>query len=114
MDREQEFLSLVFQAGLYAIYKLKQSRKEKRKREWWIRPWIAKRNEMGAFKTLVREMKQDDKDSFMIFFRINPSLFDELEGMLAEKIKKQDTHFRESISVGERLAITLRFLASGR
>ena len=114
MDSEQAMLSLICQAGLYAIYKIKQRKREQRKREWWIRPWIAKRNEKGAFNTLIREFKQDDQDSFMNFFRLNPNLFDELERMIAEKIKKQDTTFRDSISVGERLAITLRFLASGK
>ena len=53
MDSEKAILSLICQAGLYAIYKLKQKEKEqrKRKREWWIRPWIARRNELGAFNT---------------------------------------------------------------
>ena len=65
MDSEEAILSLICQTGLYAIYKLKQKKKEQRKREWWIRPWIARRNELGAFKTLIRELKQDDQESML-------------------------------------------------
>jgi hypothetical protein len=44
---------------------------------------------------------------------MSPSEFECLIHMIGEKISKNDIAFRKSISVQERLALTLRFLASG-
>ena len=44
---------------------------------------------------------------------MSPERFDHLENMLKPLITKQSTNFREDTSAGERLSLTLRFLASG-
>jgi len=47
------------------------------------------------------------------YLRMSPERFDHLLSLVGPLIKKQDTKFREAITPGERLALTLRFLASG-
>jgi len=47
------------------------------------------------------------------FTRMSPSEFEFFINLIGEKISKNDTAFRKAISVQERLALTLRFLASG-
>jgi hypothetical protein len=47
------------------------------------------------------------------FTRMSPSEYEFLVNLIGEKISKKDTAFRKAISVQERLALTLRFLASG-
>jgi len=44
---------------------------------------------------------------------MSPSELEFLINLIGEKISKKDTAFRKAISVQERLALTLRFLASG-
>jgi hypothetical protein len=44
---------------------------------------------------------------------MSPSKFEFLIHLFGEKTSKKDTAFRKAISVQERLALTLRFLASG-
>jgi hypothetical protein len=44
---------------------------------------------------------------------MSPSEFEFSIHLIGEKISKKDTGFRKAISVKERLALTLRFLASG-
>jgi len=44
---------------------------------------------------------------------MSPTDFEYLLNMIGPKIAKQDTFMRKSISVQERLSITLRFLATG-
>ena len=50
---------------------------------------------------------------FSNFTRMTPSDFEELLQMVGGKISKCDTRFRETIPASIRLAVTLRFLASG-
>ena len=47
------------------------------------------------------------------FTRISPSEFEFLINLFGKKISKKNTAFRKAISVQERLALTLRFLAIG-
>ena len=44
---------------------------------------------------------------------MSPERFDHLLGLVENSITKEDTNFRKAISAGERLTVTLRFLASG-
>jgi hypothetical protein len=44
---------------------------------------------------------------------MSPSEFEFLINLIGEKISKKSTAVRKAISVQERLALTLRFLASG-
>ena len=43
---------------------------------------------------------------------MSPERFDHLISIVGPHITKEDTDFRKSIAANERLAITLRFLAS--
>ena len=47
------------------------------------------------------------------FVRLSPALFDRILAQISPIIVKEETRFRASISSSERLAITLRFLATG-
>ena len=47
------------------------------------------------------------------FFRKSPDRFEHLLRLVGPKIAKQETQFRKSLTAAERLAITLRFLATG-
>ena len=50
---------------------------------------------------------------FRTFCRMSYSDFDTLINLVGPRISKKDTSFRKAIPVAERLAVTLRFLASG-
>ena len=112
MDEDQaRFMAI----SLYFIHSLRKKResREKRQRQWWIKPWISRRLQLGAFNTLIKELRDEDTGSFLNFFRMYPNLFAEIENMIAERISREDTNYRLSVSAGERLAITIRFLATG-
>uniref|UniRef100_A0A671NAK6 DDE Tnp4 domain-containing protein n=1 Tax=Sinocyclocheilus anshuiensis TaxID=1608454 RepID=A0A671NAK6_9TELE len=51
--------------------------------------------------------------SFQNFARVVPNQFQQLLQMVTPIIQRQNTNFRDAISPGERLMITLRFLATG-
>ncbi|KAH7942637.1 hypothetical protein HPB51_028680 [Rhipicephalus microplus] len=60
----------------------------------------------------MRRMREGDQQFFFKFYRMSPALFDELLGFVAADLTRQ--HFiREPQEPGEKLAITLSYLASG-
>nr|CAI5836345.1 unnamed protein product [Callosobruchus analis] len=71
------------------------------------------RTQKGAFTNLFHHMKTQDHEMFFKYTRMLPEQFDQLLELLKQLIQKKDTTFRCSISAKERLAVTLRFLASG-
>lgn len=50
---------------------------------------------------------------FHRFLRMSPDRFEHLLSLVGPSIQKRDTNFRNSIPAAERLALTLRYLASG-
>nr|XP_022905463.1 uncharacterized protein LOC111417424 isoform X2 [Onthophagus taurus] len=79
-------------ALLVAEYWFRKEERKRKKRKIWVREWIERRNELGAFKSTELED---------LLFIVGP------------KIQKQDTVLRELISASEKLMVTLRFLATG-
>jgi len=56
------------------IIKLRQTKKKKQKRIW-IKPWIQRRNALGALSTLMRELASEDPDNYCNFLRIKEDMF---------------------------------------
>ena len=70
MDSDEEDIALLSHISTFLIYRRwkRKYKKKENKRKWWIKPWLANRNELGAYNTLIKEMKNEDHDSFMNFF----------------------------------------------
>ena len=64
--------------------------------------------EYGAYHALMNELKITDPSQLRTFFT------DNLTNRLGHKLFKSDTLMRAAISVKEKLAVTLRYLASGK
>ena len=76
--------------------------------------WIQKRPSQGAFHQWMQELRSTDKQSYKNFLRMDVAAFEDLLSKVGPLITYRDTHLRKAISPGERLAVTLRFLATGR
>ena len=67
----------------------------------------------GHYETLLKELAEEDPPSFRNYARVDVEMFEELSSILHTRLQKKTTTFREPISPGCRLAITLRYLATG-
>ena len=102
------------QAAAAAVILIHYKQQKKRKRRWWVRPWLARRNAMGAYNNLMREISLEDPQQFRIFLRMTTDSLEEILRLVGPLISKKDATMREAISAKERLAVTLRFLATGK
>jgi len=78
-----------------------------------IRPWLERRLQYGQYSKLLQELKIEDENSFRNFLRIDPRMFHELHQRLQPRLLRKDTWFRKSLDPWLKLAVTLRYLASG-
>jgi hypothetical protein len=62
---------------------------------------------------LLAELSMEDGNGFRNFTRMTASDFEFLITIIGSKVSRQNTNYRKSITVNERLAVTLRFLATG-
>jgi hypothetical protein len=86
-----------------------EARRKKRKRRWWIKTLLKKRGGLS----LLANLSMEDGSGFRTFTRMTASDFELLVTIIGSKVSRQDTNYRKSITVNERLAVTLRFLATG-
>lgn len=82
-------------------------------RSCWIRDWLSRRSSRGSHAFLHGELRTEDANAYRNFIRMDEDTFELLLGLVQEDLKKQDTTFRKAIPVREKLAVTLRFLATG-
>ena len=100
------------QALLRNVQQRRQDRLPRRRR-LWVRNWLLRRREQGQFHQLMQELQAQDIDSFRGYLRMYPPLYHELCDRLHDRLVKQDTNYRQAISLAEKIAVTLRFPATG-
>ena len=88
-------------------------KKRRRRRSVWVRPWIERRVQLGQYTRLMEELRLEDVKAFKNFLRVEPELYEELVERVSHRIWKQDTAYRQSLRPGLKIAITMRYLASG-
>ena len=64
-------------------------------------------------ETMTDMQEQEESGQFHNFCRMSSEDFDHSLSLISEKNRKSSTNFRESIPPYDRLAVTLRFLATG-
>ena len=83
----------------------------------WMKDFLRRRRTEGMYNTLLRELRDPTSighsREFQNYMRMDGALFEEMLEKVGPAIERQDTSYRWSVSAGERLAITLRFLATG-
>lgn len=62
---------------------------------------------------MLADMRKEPSGKFENFCRMSAEDFQIILNKIAPEIRKSDTNMRKAIPVQERLAITLRFLATG-
>ena len=94
----------------------------KRKRRYWMRSFLKQRSNYSV-EDMLSDLRKDDTDPvtneetingwFKNYTRISAEDFDKLAEAITPYCQKQDTSFRDAVSVRAQLAVTLRFLATG-
>ena len=102
MKRKKAILTLLY---------LRQQ-KQKRNRRYSVHPINRVRYVYGEFHHLWRDLRNDEI-KFFAYFRMNFQMFDYLVTLISPFVVKHVTTFRSPISVEQRLAVSLRFLATG-
>lgn len=88
-----------------------KSRNKRNQRRWWVRKLFS--NNSDTCRDLLDTLRLEDGMGFVNFLRMTPKDFENLLQMVAPKVFKENTKFRNSISPTVKLATTLRYLASG-
>ena len=77
----------------------------RRRHNMWVRPWLLQREERGAYHNIMADLYATDIPGFINYMRMTP--------MIKTTNYRQATNYRAPISVGEKLALTIRYLATG-
>ena len=86
----------------------------RKRRTSWTKDFLSGRETNGAYYTLLRELLIDDDQETRRFLRMSYESFQVLLASVRPLIEKKDAWMRKAIPAGERLAITLRYLGSGK
>ncbi|KAK3890161.1 hypothetical protein Pcinc_005079 [Petrolisthes cinctipes] len=103
---------------LYLTHLLNIDQQQKRKRgrkarRWFVRSWIVQREQYGHSHQLLPHLQEHDLDSYRYNLRVDHAIFNEILQRITPRISRQDTNWRKALEPGLRLAITLRFMATG-
>ena len=113
---EQEFFLCCSAMVLFLCYRYLRRNAQpikKKKRSVWTRQWLLRRHLHGQFDQLLVELNREDSSGHKNFLRVYPDLFEDMVDRLSPYLKRKDTRLRPSLSVGLKLAVTLRMFASG-
>ncbi|XP_077371324.1 putative nuclease HARBI1 isoform X1 [Festucalex cinctus] len=114
-------VKVVLRMAAAGVIIMKQKRKKeaegrknmKKRRTVWVRECLLQRTEVGQYEKLLQQLEDGDVESFKNYLKVEPDLFHELVERLTPRIQKKDTNIRRALEPGLKLAITLRYMASG-
>ncbi|XP_045775421.1 uncharacterized protein LOC123874228 [Maniola jurtina] len=98
------------------LYVIIHKKNRKIKRRYWVRPSLRNRPNVSP---ILEDFRRDDinrrniRSKFNTFLRISSEEFEILLNLTGPMISKTDTRWRNAVSASDRLAITLRYLATG-
>ena len=84
---------------------------KRRKHSMWVREAF-KEKENGSYR-MVRELAMGDKQMYFRYMQMTPGPMKHLLSLVAPRIAKLSTNYREPIPPQHRLSVTLRHLATG-
>ena len=113
LEINRRVTNIVSNILIHILQRQEERNRQRRQRRWWTRPWILRRPILGQYESLMPELRREDPQTFKNYVREDPHLYDELLLRLQPRLQKKGTHWREPIEPGLRLALTLRFLATG-
>lgn len=87
--------------------------KTKKKRSIWVRKWLTRRPQFGQYARLMKELRDEDSKGFCNFLRMDYEIYREILNRIEHRITGIPLNYREPLSPGIKLAITLRYLATG-
>ena len=85
----------------------------RRRHNMWVRTWLLQREERGAYHNIMADLYAKDIPGFANYMRMTPEFFEMIKTRLESCLARQATNYRAPISVGEKLALTIRYLATG-
>lgn len=95
------------------MYTHLKRKKRPKERSVWVRPYLRRRAIHGHYDNLMRELSDEHPDLYRNFLRLDKDLFNQIVERVRPHLQRETTFWREPLDVGLRVAITLRFLATG-
>lgn len=95
-------------SAAFIVLKNVKKKREKYRRSIWVKDYLKSRN-----SRIMRDLEFNEDVLFKNFTRMSKTNFYTLLGIVEPMITKQNTRFRESVPAEMKLAITLRYLATG-
>lgn len=97
---------------LVSTYRLIR-RRRRQNRGQWVRGILLTRKTEGVHAQLLPKLLSD-RVHYVNYFRMSPETFEHLLSLVGPSLIRVNTTMRKCLSPSERLAVTLRFLASGK
>ncbi|KAF9410745.1 hypothetical protein HW555_010262 [Spodoptera exigua] len=95
-----------------SVYRNRVIKKKWRRRRWWMLT-IHRNRTKNSMENQFAELYAEPSGEFNNFVRMSSSDFEYLLQKISPTIAKKDTDWRDAIPVKVRLAVTLRYLATG-
>lgn len=102
-----------YEEAIFTVMEQERQQEKAKKKRLWQKPWRMLRPTMSQFVLLMGHLRVYDERSFQNMTRFKPDQFFSLLAAIEHRIIKQTTNYRRPLAPDFRLAVALRYYASG-
>ncbi|XP_050707453.1 uncharacterized protein LOC126992692 [Eriocheir sinensis] len=96
---------------ILCIVRLRRAKQAKKRA--WMRSWLVRRERESVYHRLLKELSLEDHETLKNWIRLDKSQYHRLLELVTPLIARSDTRMRKAVTAGERLTLTLHYLATG-
>ena len=106
----------VLEIALLTVLLSWRQKRRRLKRTMWVRSILSQRWQRGEYHTLLQEMRLNDTQAHFSYLRMLRERFEHLLAIVGPLLVRRENYWsaiRANITPAERLALTIRYLATG-
>ena len=75
-ERRKTLSLILLNNGFYFMNIFLKRKRQRKRRSYWVKEWLNRRNSLSAYQTILSELRLNDAENFRRYLRMNTEVYE--------------------------------------